>query len=183
MWDLFPQEVKVKIISQIPIQEILPISHVNKECAEYVRFFLKQYLLETQLEQVVASGDEKSMRKWKRVCYDRIPKGHPDRNIILFAIFFFLGKHNLFSSRHISCFGSVICFEYRDFNRLGHLFNSDSQIQRTLKLTKRTKNDYLALLRRNPETQSPLFGKITVHNPHFEVVFNEQLSKIFDGQS
>jgi len=148
------------------------------------KLLLKKYILETRLEDIVAKADEKRLKKWKEVYYDRIPPNHPERKIILYAILFFVGKYRLCTPRFLGWFNYIISNSLNDMRTFGLLFYGQSRhslfVHDILYLTGYTKESLLVKLQQYPEISHPLFGKITVHNPHFQSVCKHQLRDIFD---
>ena len=181
MWRLFPPEIRLKILSHLPIQDLLPLSCLCKDFVYYTKFLLKTYVLETKLEEIIAHADEKRLKKWKEIYYDRIPTNNPERKILLYAILFFVGKYRLCTPRFLSQFNYIISDSLNDFRTFGLLFYEHSPLTvDILRLTGYTKQKLLLKLQQYPEISHPLFGNITVHNPHFQSVCKHQWQCLFE---
>lgn len=184
MWGLFPPEIQLKILSHVPTQDLPPLSCVSKDFVYCIKLLFKKYILETKLEDIVAKADETRLKKWKEVYYDKIPTNLVERKILLYAILFFVGKYRLCTPRFLGSFNYIISDSLNDFRTFGLLFYGHSRhslfVHDILRLTGYTKESLLFKLQQYPEISHPLFGKITVHNPHFQSVCKHQLRDIFD---
>lgn len=174
----FPAEVQQDILDCVDAatNTMVTMLTVSQDAYDTMRPRLQSYLLEYGLERLVKKGSYIPMTGWKKYIFDAYPVGAIERQVMMSALFFLLGKYNKSSAQdYLYHFDPLIVDD--DFGHIkimGFMFNYHASTLQNRGHFLRTRR----LVEDNAVIKHPLFAKMTLHTTNLKQVVEDRLEVV-----
>lgn len=176
----FPEEVQHDIFKHVgkDIDVMVTLLTVSQDTHDKMQVYVHNYLLEYGLERIVKKKNLKMLAEWKQHIFDSYPRGAIERQVIIAALHFLIGKYcdgTSIGRSFLHHFNPlVIDQDFRHVYSMGFMFTKYQHLHDL--------SDLLAMVPRlvenNAIVKHPLFGKMTLHTNNIKQVILDRLKYI-----